>query len=91
MNKRETDRLVTANLAEVTYLLGQKHQLIDASLSMGSLGAEEMLFTLEGKNISRDRKLFLGTCRTPLNKIPETLEVIRNLLWKKQEEAAFHD
>ena len=84
MNK---DRLVTSNLAEVTYLLGQNHQLIDASLSMGNLGAEEMLFTLEGEEISRDRKLFLGNCRTPLKKVPETLEVIRNLLWKKQEEA----
>lgn len=87
--KKETGRLVTANLAEVTYLLQQKHQLIDASLSMGHLGAEEMLFTLEGENITRDRKLFLGNCRTPLNKVPETLDVIRNLLWKKQEEVSY--
>lgn len=80
------DCLVTANLAEVTYLLDQHHRLTDVSLSMGTLGAEEMLFTLEGENIDRDRKLFLGNCRTPLNKVPETLEVIRNLLWKKEEE-----
>jgi hypothetical protein len=85
------ERLITANLAEVTYLLQQRHQLIDASLTMGNLGAEEMLFTLEGENICGDRQLFLGNCRTPLNKIPETLEVIQNLLWKKQEEAVFHD
>ncbi len=81
------DSLITANLAEVAYLLDQKHSLVDVNLCMGNLGAEELLFTLEGENITRDRKLFLGTCRTPLKKIPETLEVIRNLLWKKEEEA----
>ena len=86
MNNRDTDRLVTSNLAEVAYLLDLKHQLIDASLSMGTLGAEEVVFTLEGENITSDRKLFLGSCRTPLSKIPETLEVIGALLWKKQEE-----
>ncbi len=81
------DSLITANLAEVAYLLDQHHRLVDVYLSMGTLGAQEMVFTLEGENITGDRKLFLGTCRTPLKKIPETLEVIRNLLWKKEEEA----
>lgn len=85
MTTPEKDRLVTSNLAEVAYLLDLKHQLVDASLSMGNLGAEEMVFTLEGENIRQDRKLFLGSCRTPLSKIPSTLEVIGNLLWKKEE------
>ena len=82
------ENLTTANLAEVAYLLDQRHRLVDVSLGMGNLGAQEMIFTLEGENITSDRKLFLGTCRTPLKKIPETLEVIRDLIWKKDEEAA---
>ena len=79
------DSLITSNLAEVAYLLDQCHKLVDVSLVMGNLGAQEMIFTLEGENITSDRKLFLGTCRTSLKKIPETLEVIRNLIWKKEE------
>lgn len=78
-------QLITNNLAEVCYLLEQNHQLIDASLSMGLMGAEELHFTLEGKDIDLDRKLFLGTKGTSLNKVPKTLEVIQNLLWKKEE------
>ena len=80
------EKIITANLAEVTYLLKQHHSLIDVNLAMGTLGAEEVLFTLEGENIGMDRKLFLGNSRTPLNKVPDALEEIRNLLWKKEEE-----
>ena len=82
------DTLITANLAEVTYLLEQHHHLSDVNLAMGTLGAEEVLFTLEGENISCDRKLFLGNCCTPLNRVPETLDTIRNLLLKKEEAGA---
>ena len=80
------EQLVTANLAEVTYLMKQHHKLTDVSLAMGTMGAEEILFTMEGENIIVDRKLFLGNCRTPLKQVPETLESIRNLLWKKEDE-----
>ena len=82
------EKLITANLAEVSYLLQERHSLTDVSLNMGTMGAQEMLFTLEGENIGRDRKLFLGSCRTALNKVPDALEEISNLLWKKEEEAA---
>ena len=80
------EQLVTANLAEEAYLLDQRHTLVDVELSMDNLGAQEMLFTLIGENIGTDRKLFLGNCRTPLKQIPDTLETIRNLLWKKEDE-----
>ncbi len=87
MNNPENDRLVTSNLAEVCYLLENHHRLTGAELVMGNMGAEEMLFTLEGENILVSRRLFMGDTRVRLSKIPATLDTISDFLWKQVEEA----
>lgn len=87
MNNPERNKLTTTNLAEVSYLLGENHSLTDARLIMGHLGAEEMLFTLEGKDIMISRRLFMGSTRVDEAMIPSALEEIRRLLWKKEEAA----
>ena len=78
-------KLVTSNLAEVSRLLNNRHKLVDVSLAMGTMGAEEVLFTLEGTDIDLDRKCFLGTSGTSLKNILKGIDAIQNLLWLKEE------
>lgn len=86
MNSPDANRLVTTNLAEVCYLLENAHTLVDVEMVMGNMGAEEILFTLEGENIMITRRLFMSDTRVSVSKIPAALETIRNLFWKKEEE-----
>jgi hypothetical protein len=87
MNNPENNRLVTSNLAEVCYLLENHYRLTGAELAMGDMGAEVMLFTLEGDNILISRRLFMGDTRVRISKMPAALETIRDFLWKLEEEA----
>lgn len=87
MNNPQRDRLTTTNLAEVCYLLENNHRLVDAQMIMGNMGAEEILFTVEGDNIMITRRIFMSDTRVSVKKIPNTLSAIQNLLWQKEEEA----
>ena len=80
-------KLVTSNLAEVGRLINNRHKIVDVSISMGTMGAEEVLFTLEGVNIDLDRKCFLGTSGTSLKHVLKGLEAVQSAIWLKDEEA----
>ena len=81
-------RLVTSNLAEAARLINNSHKLVDITVQMGNMGAEEVLFTLEGSNIDLDRKCFLASRGTSLKHILKSVEAIQTVIWKKEEEEA---
>ena len=83
-------KLITSNLAEVGRLVKNRHKLIDVSVAMGNMGAEEVVFTLEGPNIELDRKCFLGTRGTKLRHVLQGVEAIQALILQKEEEEVLH-
>lgn len=79
-------KLVTSNLAEVSRLINNHHKLIDVTVSLGTMGVEEVLFTLEGHNIDLDRKCFLASQGTKFRHVLKGIEAIQCFIWRKEEE-----
>ena len=79
------DCLVTSNLIEVSYLLERNHRLTDVSHRLGSMGAEEILFTLKGEDITLDRRSFLGYSSNRIPRLEAAFAAIQEVLWKKEE------
>ncbi len=78
-------KLVTSNLAEVGRLISDHHKIIDITVSLGNMGAEEVVFTFEGENIDLDRNCFLASRGTSLKHVLKGLEAVQTLIWQKEE------
>lgn len=79
------NKIITCNMAEVSYLLDRHHNVTDLSLEKGTYGVMELKITLEGKDIDLDHNSFLAHGGSSLSSVLQALNVVSNRLSVIQE------